>query len=116
MRLVGGSSHKEGLVEVYYNGRWGTVCHNEWNDRLASLVCTQLGFSSGSPSNFAPGKGSIFLGDIMCSQNETILAQCGHCGIGIILNCDHFKDVGVKCQGRYTHLYFYFADVFYKHF
>ena len=99
MRLVGGSSQNEGLIEVYYSGRWGTVCHNDWNDRLASLVCAQLGLSSsGSSTDFAPGKGSIFLGDIICSLNETILAHCGHYGVGIV-SCDHSKDVGIKCHG-----------------
>ena len=106
MRLVGGSSHNEGLVEVYYSGRWGTLCHNEWNDQLASLVCTQLGLSSsGSSADFAPGMGSISLGDIICLENETILAQCGHYGIGIIVNCNHSKDVGVKCHGMYAKLF-----------
>ena len=100
VRLVGGSSQNEGLVEVYYSGRWGTVCHNEWNDGLASLVCAQLGLSSsGSSADFAPGEGSISLGDIICLQNETILAHCGHHGVGVILSCDHSKDVGVKCHG-----------------
>ena len=103
MRLVGGGSRYEGLVEVYYSGRWGTLCHNEWNDRLASLVCTQLGLSSsGSSADFAPGTGSISLGDIICLENETILARCGHHGIGVILSCDHSKDVGVKCHGMHA--------------
>ena len=106
MRLVGGSSHNEGLVEVYFNGIWGTVCHNGWNDRLANLVCTQLGFSSGNSADFAPGVGSISLVDIICSNNETILAHCGHYGVGIIVNCDHSKDVGVKCNGTCIYLHF----------
>ena len=87
-------------MEVYYSGRWGTVCHNEWNDHLASLICAQLGLSSsGSSADFAPGKGSISLGDIICLKNETKLAHCGHHGVGVILFCDHSKDVGVKCHG-----------------
>ena len=105
VRLVGGGSHTEGLVEVYYNGRWGTVCHNDWNDKLATLVCAQLGLSSsGSSADFAPGVGSISLSNIICSRNETVLAGCGHYGVGIILNCDHSKDVGVKCHGMCIHL------------
>jgi len=99
VRLVGGGSHNEGLVEVYYNGKWGTVCHNKWNDRLANLVCVQLGFSSGRSSNFAPGANRIFLGNIICPKNAAILASCGHYGIGITVNCGHYQDVGVKCHG-----------------
>ena len=103
VRLVGGASYNEGLVEVYYRGIWGTVCHNEWNGGLASLVCAQLGFSSsGVSTDFAPGEGSIALADIICLENETILAHCGHHGVGVILSCNHSKDVGVKCHG--THI------------
>ena len=100
VRLTGGSSPNEGLVEVYFNGRWGTVCHNNWNDRLASLVCAQLGLSSsGRAADFGSGQGSILLSDIICSKNETTLASCGYYGVGTTVNCDHSKDVGVKCHG-----------------
>ena len=41
-----GSSYNEGRVEVCSNGRWGTVCNDEWTEREVSLVCTRLGFST----------------------------------------------------------------------
>ena len=44
MRLVGGSTDREGRVEVCMDGRWGTVCNN--NQEIAGAVCSQLGFSS----------------------------------------------------------------------
>lgn len=31
MRLVNGASASEGRVEIFYRGRWGTVCDNLWN-------------------------------------------------------------------------------------
>ena len=43
VRLVGGSTNREGRVEVCMNGRWGTVCNN--NQQLAGTVCSQLGYS-----------------------------------------------------------------------
>ena len=105
VRITSGSSPNEGLVEVYFNGRWGTVCHNNWNDKLASLVCVQLGLSSsGKAADFAPGTGNLFLSNIICSENETTLASCGHYGVGIPVNCDHSKDVGVKCHGIFANV------------
>ena len=102
VRLVGGSSYSEGRVEVYYKGIWGTVCNDGWNNTHASLVCTQLGFgSSGSLAYFGPGIGTIYLDNVICSVNDTILANCGHYGVGIA-DCDHSKDVGVVCSGMYS--------------
>ena len=85
---------------MYYNGRWGTVCNDGWKDNYASLVCTQLGFgSSGRLADFGPGIGTIFLENVLCSINDTMLASCGHYGVGITVECNHNDDVGVKCDG-----------------
>ena len=43
IRLVGGSTNREGRVEVCMNGRWGTVCNNN-QEGIAGYVCSQLGF------------------------------------------------------------------------
>ena len=100
MRLVDGSSYNEGRVEVYYNGRWGTICNDGWNDEYASLVCAQLGFgSSGILTNFGAGTSNIFLDNVHCSMNDTLLASCGYYGVGITVGCNHNNDVGVKCYG-----------------
>ena len=45
MRLVGGETEAEGRVEMCINGRWGTMCDNEWSDRHTAVVCRYLGFS-----------------------------------------------------------------------
>ena len=47
-RLVGGMTKREGRVEMCYNGVWGTVCANGWNDIAANIVCSQLGYNTNS--------------------------------------------------------------------
>ena len=45
VRVIGSSSSHIGRVEVCVNQTWGTVCDSTWNDRAASVICRQLGFS-----------------------------------------------------------------------
>ena len=104
LRLVGGSSYSEGRVEVNYNGEWGTVCDDEWDDTDAGVVCRQLGFgSSGTAIGvavFGQGSGPIWLDNIKCTGNESTLASCGHLGVGVTRSCSHYEDAGVRCSGH----------------
>jgi len=103
IRLVGGSSYNEGRVEVNYNGLWGTVCDDGWDDTDASVVCRQLGFGSTGTAigllSFGQRLGPIWLDNVTCTGNESTLAACGHLGINITRSCTHSEDAGVRCSG-----------------
>lgn len=38
----------DGFVEIFYKKKWRKVCVDEWDERVASVVCGQLGFPSAS--------------------------------------------------------------------
>jgi len=43
-RLVGGTNDREGRLEVYHDGVWGTVCDDYFTDAAARVACNSLGF------------------------------------------------------------------------
>jgi len=44
LRLVGSTSNREGRLEVFHNGTWGTVCDDAFDEAAAMVACYGLGF------------------------------------------------------------------------
>ncbi|XP_045695637.1 scavenger receptor cysteine-rich type 1 protein M130-like isoform X1 [Phyllostomus hastatus] len=100
MRLVNGGNRCSGRIEVKFQGRWGTVCDDNFNRDHASVVCKQLecgsAISYSGSANFGEGSGPIWFDDLVCNGNESALWNCKHQGWGKH-NCDHAEDAGVIC-------------------
>uniref|UniRef100_A0A3B1JMR6 SRCR domain-containing protein n=1 Tax=Astyanax mexicanus TaxID=7994 RepID=A0A3B1JMR6_ASTMX len=105
VRLVDGGSRCAGRVEVLHRGQWGTVCSNNWVMSNAAVVCRELGCGESvdalSDSEFGPGSGQIWMNYVDCNGSESTLKNCRAPGWGVH-NCDHSKDAGVICSGRFT--------------
>ncbi|NXC45609.1 DMBT1 protein, partial [Penelope pileata] len=92
-----------GRVELLHDGRWGTVCDDDWGLLDAAVVCRQLGCGNAlaAPSGawFGEGSGPIWLNHVRCSGNEQRLAQCRHRGWhGHI--CTHEEDASAVCSAH----------------
>lgn len=79
VRLVDGKTEYEGRLEVYKLGRWGTVCGDNVNNKLAAVVCRSLGFPWNTSEAYSYGKsGPIWLDDVQCLGSETGIEECRH--------------------------------------
>ncbi|ELW67620.1 Scavenger receptor cysteine-rich type 1 protein M130 [Tupaia chinensis] len=100
MRLMNAGNRCLGRIEVKFQGRWGTVCDDNFNIDHATVVCKQLGCGSAvsfsGSANFGEGSGPIWFDDLVCNGNESALWNCKHQGWGKH-NCDHAEDAGVIC-------------------
>ncbi|XP_034886224.1 neurotrypsin [Mirounga leonina] len=101
IRLMDGENKKEGRVEVFINGQWGTICDDGWTDKDATVICRQLGYKGPARARtmayFGEGKGPIHVDNVKCTGNERSLADCIKQDIGRH-NCRHSEDAGVICD------------------
>ena len=84
-----------------YQGLWGTICDDGWDDTDATVVCRELGFLNGTATRqplFGSGSGPVWLSQVGCLGNENKLSHCIHTGAGNVGNCSHVQDVGVQCS------------------
>ena len=101
MRLEDGVANFSGRVEVLYNGEWGTVCSDEFDENDAAVVCRQAGYGPPvrywiDPSHRRHGR--IWLDDLDCLGTENTLSNCQSSSWGDT-NCDHTQDIFVECRG-----------------
>ena len=97
--MGGGESY--GRVEVYHNGKWGTVWDDLWDNNDSNVVCRQLGFLSAKQAScgakYGEGSGSIWMDDVDCQGGEAMLPHCTFPGWQIE-NCSHDEDASVVCN------------------
>ena len=115
LRLVhreDGSSPAAGLLEIFLNEQWGTICDSGFDLIDANVACRQMGYRAAvnfatafhSPFGIGNHNQSVWLSDIDCRDpNGVHLLSCAHGEVGVhdSADCDdHFFDVAVMCDER----------------
>ncbi|XP_030047907.1 deleted in malignant brain tumors 1 protein [Microcaecilia unicolor] len=81
IRLTGGNSRCDGMLEVSYNGTWGSVCSNGWGAMSAQVACKELNCSTvnaTSHGNFTGNSSGLtmWLTNVKCKGSESFLWEC----------------------------------------
>merc|ERR1712013_384858 len=72
------ASYPRGRVEIWKDGKWGTLCGHFWwdNQKGAENICRQLGYAGGSKYTAGGGTGPIHAGNRLCSGGEKTVFDC----------------------------------------
>uniref|UniRef100_A0A672RTV0 Soluble scavenger receptor cysteine-rich domain-containing protein SSC5D n=1 Tax=Sinocyclocheilus grahami TaxID=75366 RepID=A0A672RTV0_SINGR len=102
VRLVNTNNKCQGTVQVYHDGRWGTVCHNSWDIADGLVLCRELGCGGNAQplasAYFGPSDGLIWMDSLRCKGDESNLRKCQFGGWGNH-KCIHAYDAGIICRG-----------------
>ncbi|XP_067883919.1 scavenger receptor cysteine-rich type 1 protein M130-like [Heterodontus francisci] len=76
VRLSDGGSPCTGRVEICYNGIWGSVCDDSWDQADADVVCKQLGCGKALdlalPASCERGSGPVWLDELKCFEHKQL--------------------------------------------
>ncbi|KAG2493103.1 hypothetical protein HYH03_008766 [Edaphochlamys debaryana] len=95
------STGSSGRLEVCWNGTWGSVCDELWDDLDALVACRGLGYSNGTALNGSstangPNGMRTWLSRVNCTGSESDLTTCG--ATWAPSTCTHAMDAGVTCS------------------
>merc|ERR1719370_599280 len=94
--LVGGSGPHEGNLMI----RGQPVCDDHWGGEDALVVCRQLGYDYGFPTDnsfFGPVSTDFVMDDVQCTGNEEYIWRCPH---ETEHNCGSSEGAGVICSNE----------------
>ncbi|CAI8052103.1 Deleted in malignant brain tumors 1 protein [Geodia barretti] len=95
-----------GRLEMCSGNVWGTVCGNGAARAIAVVACRELNHAANGTLflerilSFVPPLIPITRTNMVCSGNETNLANCSFDGVYGDANCQHRDDLFITCMAR----------------
>ena len=88
-------------IEVCLSGTWASVCHNQWENIDARVVCRQLNLTyegaEARPIQFTRQHDDMVVTNVVCTGNENRLIDCQYINT-TDSDCDLRRHAGVICQ------------------
>lgn len=100
VKISGTDNTNSGLLMVYHNNEWGTVCNVDFHFVDAHVACQQLGFLAAAWYGKLPISSAgmpIWMSHVDCQGSEASVMDCAHNGFGFN-NCGHNQDVSLICM------------------
>ena len=95
----------EGILMIYHQGEWGTICNRGFDGNDAKVACRQLNLTSdyaqyftdrGFPDTDVP----VWIDNLACTGTERSILSCPEIRLFYRTNCAHIQDVSVRCPGK----------------
>ncbi|XP_071150476.1 neurotrypsin-like [Mytilus edulis] len=90
-----------GVIKIFHNRRWGTVCDDSFDDIDAQVACRQLGYNNGifNGGKVTTKEMKIWLDNVDCIGDEAALANCPNAGWGVE-DCSRGENVKIECNNK----------------
>ena len=109
----------EGRLEVWYSGRWWSVCDDRWTMTNTDVVCREMGLGQGisftpryDTANLWTATSTVNMGfdDVQCDVTAESLFRCSYAPFGFPPDCDERQTIGVRCAGAAGNSAYCLAD------
>jgi len=98
----------EGRLEVWYSGKWWSVCDDRWTMINTDVVCQEMGLGRAvsftrayNAANLWTALSTVKIGfdDVVCDVTDTSLFECRQAPFGFPPDCIEQQTIGVHCAG-----------------
>lgn len=93
-----------GSVEIFHEGKWGSICDDGWDMRDARVACRQLGYPDATRALIGIDVGhhtevDYIWSEVACTGEERNISECSRV-VSEYHYCDLGHQAGVQCSSK----------------